>query len=303
MGSSPHTRGARCRARAGRGPVGIIPAYAGSTPPASLVGPTPSDHPRIRGEHITDKEPATPTQGSSPHTRGARVHQTTMTTKRGIIPAYAGSTMVVVSSTGRRRDHPRIRGEHPTDIDGRSQQSGSSPHTRGAPAEDVDALQLARIIPAYAGSTATFRTVLYAQRDHPRIRGEHAPGSCATSPTWGSSPHTRGARGDDLFADELHGIIPAYAGSTPGSSTPGAGLRDHPRIRGEHRYVVLAGVVEHGIIPAYAGSTTPPRRRGLLVQDHPRIRGEHTSALREVFGGHGSSPHTRGAPIITRKAK
>ena len=52
-GSSPHTRGARAAVTIAVAPVGIIPAYAGSTTRRrgwsnALTG---RDHPRIRGEH------------------------------------------------------------------------------------------------------------------------------------------------------------------------------------------------------------------------------------------------------------
>ena len=93
VGSSPHTRGAR---------FGLIPRSAGRW-----------DHPRIRGEHSahllgdcrhagiipayagsTSPFPCIPSiaEGSSPHTRGARIHARQ--------PATA------------TEDHPRIRGEH-----------------------------------------------------------------------------------------------------------------------------------------------------------------------------------------------
>ena len=202
-------------------------------------------------------------------------------------------------SCHRTRDHPRIRGEHchhprahvaPVGIipayagstsvqrRGRYQTKGSSPHTRGAL------------------STLIRRST--TERDHPRIRGEHmenairspinrgiipayagSTSTCrlSTLSIWGSSPHTRGA----LY----------YCTSTAFVT------QDHPRIRGEHRtlLVVLGRVT--GIIPAYAGSTvglngkrllykgSSPHTRGARdgnhardynVRDHPRIRGEHT---------------------------
>ena len=176
MGSSPHTRGApstrtsrRCRLTdhpriRGEhltvddrmvGPVGIIPAYAGSTSrlsrwPPKIAGSSPHtrgalrvgvcysygrwDHPRIRGEHRS------PAQRHSQHPR--------------IIPAYAGSTGEAVAF-----EPDRV---------------GSSPHTRGA-----------------LGGAADAAT---DSEDHPRIRGEHLVGR--------------------HVAVGLVGIIPAYAGST-----------------------------------------------------------------------------------------
>ena len=113
-------------------------------------------------------------------------------------------------------------------------------------------------------------------RDHPRIRGEHI--------------------GHDRPNGGVHGIIPAYAGSTldmsgygsdPWGSSPhtrgaldqGArGFRiprDHPRIRGEHDALGYGMLVALGIIPAYAGSTSSSAT---------------TCRCRQ-----GSSPHTRGA--------
>ena len=50
------------------------------------------------------------------------------------------------------------------------------------------------IIPAYAGSTHWAISATAAERDHPRIRGEHAKGDYANAIAGGSSPHTRGAR-------------------------------------------------------------------------------------------------------------
>ena len=115
LGSSPHTRGARCRT-----PFPI---------------PRCRDHPRIRGEHCavailsfddvgiipayagsTPSCPAPPFRyrGSSPHTRGAQGQ--------------------ALSSHQAGRDHPRIRGEH-----------------TGKPDWEAG---LWWIIPAYAGSTA-----------------------------------------------------------------------------------------------------------------------------------------------------
>ena len=159
----------------------------------------------------------------------------------------------------RNRDHPRIRGEHYQGFAKQNYTMGSSPHTRGTPAPTP--------------STTPWR------RDHPRIRGEHS------SRTTRSSPASR--------------IIPAYAGNTArgpkqafidlGSSPHTRGTRsgwprysrpawDHPRIRGEHDEGGEHCSDEVGIIPAYAGNTRINRSAGEPCQ--------------------GSSPHTRGTPII-----
>ena len=161
-----------------------------------------------------------------------------------IIPAYAGSTLAEV---------PNL-----------AQNLGSSPHTRGARPLPVGVLGWARIIPAYAGSTRGHRPRLRPQRDHPRIRGEHVKLCHALSCWYGSSPHTRGARLRLVEIELAAGIIPAYAGSTPGSLANSAGSSDHPRIRGEH---------STGSGRRWTGRGSSPHTRGahLEIPAIPRI--------------------------------
>ena len=136
----------------------------------------------------------------------------------------------------------------------------------------------------------------------------------------GSSPHTRGARRHRRQIPRPRRIIPAYAGSTRRASSRRTTTGDHPRIRGEHADIIIfrsiaAGSSPHtrgalgaechglpgvGIIPAYAGSTGRQPRPLARGPDHPRIRGEHTSFARWFHGRMGSSPHTRGAPLLRR---
>ena len=91
-GSSPHTRGAPW-----------------NTPNASI---SETDHPRIRGEHALCSGISGQATGSSPHTRGARLRLPDVDPGRGIIPAYAGSTLSLPYTLTVEADHPRIRGEH-----------------------------------------------------------------------------------------------------------------------------------------------------------------------------------------------
>ena len=223
--------------------------------------------------------------------------------------------MAVTGSLARTRDHPRIRGEHPIAAKPDNLVMGSSPHTRGAHRRRPARSAATRIIPAYAGSTVRRRQPPRSPWDHPRIRGEH-PG-LGRRPSWrgGSSPHTRGAPLGDRHLRCVHGIIPAYAGSTRRSAAPRNRSPDHPRIRGEHPVVRIAegalvgssphtrgalnganiGYKARRIIPAYAGSTHQGVRRGREGGDHPRIRGEHCQRSRLAPPIWGSSPHTRGA--------
>ena len=212
-----------------------------------------------------------------------------------IIPAYAGSTEPGEPGVHHPEDHPRIRGEHSGALALSSVLIGSSPHTRGAPIREKEPLDAARIIPAYAGSTACYSFVASRRRDHPRIRGEHRMRVFTSRGVQGSSPHTRGARRRRHPPGKPEWIIPAYAGSTSTPTGPAPPAQDHPRIRGEHRRCPTLSchtrgssphtrgahrglrvvVADSRIIPAYAGSTVVVLRIGRCRGDHPRIRGEH----------------------------
>ena len=90
-----------------------------------------------------------------------------------IIPAYAGSTVIIDAQKAYDKDHPRIRGEHVFVGRERNHRDGSSPHTRGAPLAILEGSISQRIIPAYAGSTFSRIFPALPKADHPRIRGEH----------------------------------------------------------------------------------------------------------------------------------
>ena len=131
------------------------------------------------------------------------------------------------------------------------------------------------IIPAYAGNTSVCRTQGDGTWDHPRVCGEHIPDDGSGQTDGGSSPRMRGTHGRRHRQRPDNGIIPAYAGNTRISSPCSNGMRDHPRVCGEHPFSTLAGtgspgssprmrgtpvrVAERhqvsGIIPAYAGNT------------------------------------------------
>ena len=135
---------------------GIIPAYAGSTPPSRCAWYSSRDHPRIRGEHAYEDGGDTLMQGSSPHTRGAPLLDGSEPTDYGIIPAYAGSTRTARGAVHGVGDHPRIRGEHSYDVGEVCAWQGSSPHTRGALHARARDRRVPGIIPAYAGSTVIY---------------------------------------------------------------------------------------------------------------------------------------------------
>ena len=153
----------------------------------------------------------------------------------GIIPAYAGNTCSLFSFRCVARDHPRICGEHTGKVADGNQGKGSSPHMRGTPRLKPSFPTIIGIIPAYAGNTIRSASNHPAERDHPRICGEHvrelssrtyftgdhpricgehAGDSSQVVDLTGSSPHMRGTRIVFDWTVYDPGIIPAYAGNT-----------------------------------------------------------------------------------------
>ena len=192
-GSSPLTRGAPrtliCSTIAG----GLIPAYAGSTATPSPSCGTNAAHPRLRGEHLISTPSSRTYWGSSPLTRGARVKRWKLKPGNGLIPAYAGSTNIESHYLPSSTAHPRLRGEHGIKWVLDPAHKGSSPLTRGAQVFVTASLVFPRLIPAYAGSTLTAASSLWAASAHPRLRGEHCAGRVEAVAFPGSSPLTRGA--------------------------------------------------------------------------------------------------------------
>ena len=133
-------------------------------------------------------------------------------------------------------------------------------------------------------------------RDHPRIRGEHAPIFDISDRNLGSSPHTRGARRTGTPSRPRGRIIPAYAGSTPLTDEKGAGARIIPAYAGSTCQMPMALLPWTGSSPHTRGAPGRSTRAGCSRRDHPRIRGEHTSTWLTPEIPSGSSSHTRGAP-------
>ena len=168
----------------------------------------------MRGEHWRGDSRAASARGSSPHARGAHGRGQGAGRAEGIIPACAGSTRTRTRRSRSSRDHPRMRGEHPPLYGEHSMRPGSSPHARGALANNSANNSRKRIIPACAGSTLVVKIGGRYRWDHPRMRGEHNGALYVGRPVTGSSPHARGApkhRGVYVVCPR---IIPACAGST-----------------------------------------------------------------------------------------
>ena len=171
-----------------------------------------------------------------------------------------------------------------------------------------------RFIPAYAGNAESGAQLPISAAVHPRIRGERRAHERAAPWRFGSSPHTRGTRGQHHSASDGLRFIPAYAGNALGRIDQPEDGPVHPRIRGERHLELNMNNIELGssphtrgtridadryrpntrFIPAYAGNAPRMPRRPTRSPVHPRIRGERKTSDLCKQHPDGSSPHTRG---------
>ena len=233
-GSSPPVRGALEALQANGEWVGLIPARAGSTLWIRCPVRRHGAHPRPCGEHTVWISRVAALPGSSPPVRGARVVGVVAGVRLGLIPARAGSTILLLIPSTLVRAHPRPCGEHK--IFGREKlaSKGSSPPVRGAPSTIFRCDSYIGLIPARAGSTVWFYLSPLLIRAHPRPCGEHTRLGGVSIGVTGSSPPVRGALAQFTCPTRSVGLIPARAGSTVDVSQEAAPAGAHPRPCGEH---------------------------------------------------------------------
>ena len=115
---------------------------------------------------------------------------------------------------------------------------------------------------------------------------------------------------------EERGLIPAWAGKTPGLARRRGYTPAHPRVGGENEHEIpgretpvgssprgrgkrgpgRGGGGGWGLIPAWAGKTTPPSRSKDPCRAHPRVGGENDIDHAVFEDYEGSSPRGRGKP-------
>ena len=315
-GSSPLARGLHLRPARPLRHGGIIPARAGFTcrPRRGRLGG--GDHPRSRGVYCDHETKMAAVPGSSPLARGLRRGVACPRRGWGIVPARAGFTHPSCQDPSPRRDHPRSRGVYRGATPPAQLLQGSSPLARGLPVADQPCGVPAGIIPARAGFTCAWCSMLASRGDHPRSRGVYSMTTALYPWPPGSSPLARGLLKVDLHFSRSFGIIPARAGFTSTVSARRAPPRDHPRSRGVYQHDAqrecwpcgssplarglladqLALPVTLGIIPARAGFTITQKSVTVPSPDHPRSRGVYAFSMDLRLVTHGSSPLARGLP-------
>ena len=152
-GSPPHARGRPSLQGALARRDGITPACAGKTFLPYVYYLSRSDHPRMRGEDNHAARISTQQAGSPPHARGRRTTEQAAEWRASITPACAGKTDVLPQIRRTGGDHPRMRGEDATPVEGEGRLAGSPPHARGRQKRRHRPVRDPGITPACAGKT------------------------------------------------------------------------------------------------------------------------------------------------------
>ena len=201
--------------------------------------------------------------------------------------------------------------------------SGSSPLTRGKPRQIVENDDVSRLIPAHAGKTRGSSGRSGQPGAHPRSRGENVAAELRLRVAKGSSPLTRGKQVSHVHEHGRRRLIPAHAGKTHGHLVLHFRHAAHPRSRGENHWfgepvllqtgsspltrgkLMPLGLIttDGGLIPAHAGKTSPCRASPGRSPAHPRSRGENPGRLLIHETAVGSSPLTRGKPLVSERLK
>ena len=169
----------------------------------------------------------------SAQTRNSR-NGPTATFPEDSIPAHAGKTPGMDTTSHCVSAHPRSRGENGIGTRLIRGIRGSSPLTRGKPRRWGGVGDLRRLIPAHAGKTLCVGPCGTSTRAHPRSRGENDQGAPDHGWPVGSSPLTRGKLIVRSFRSVGGRLIPAHAGKTVRAGVSGSGAAAHPRSRGEN---------------------------------------------------------------------
>ena len=213
-GSSPRVRGTQrpfaFRARRRR----FIPACAGNS--TTTYGPlsTLPVHPRVCGELITDFDPHSDGDGSSPRVRGTPRVSPKNADRPRFIPACAGNSRPPAASAPPDPVHPRVCGELAMGLPENCALTGSSPRVRGTRAGRPTPSWRPRFIPACAGNSPRVSPPSPSDPVHPRVCGELAATAGPTRGSSGSSPRVRGTRTTRREERGTWRFIPACAGNS-----------------------------------------------------------------------------------------
>ncbi len=243
--------------------------------------------PKRHREHPRDQ----PRTGRGPQRRTG-----TPITAAGATPAIAGTTTPVRAGRRVRRDHPRVRGDHPPGWVLGAKSPGPPPRAWGPQVTQLFPGVVGGTTPACAGTTSPGRGRRGRGRDHPRVRGDHLADGLDHDALLGPPPRGRGPPPGRPRRHHDPGTTPACAGTT---SCPGCDASAEegppPRARGPHHGGAPRARLM-GTTPACAGTTWRRHSGGTTRRDHPRVRGDHRARSPTSSPNWGPPPRARGPP-------
>ena len=314
-GTPPRARGSRGSRRARQRRRRNTPACAGITGGRPGAGWLPPEHPRVRGDHLSESPNLSACPGTPPRARGSPFGDRDHRHILGNTPACAGITVEHEVSSPYAREHPRVRGDHKAPGPAFALTKGTPPRARGSPAHRVRRRRRRGNTPACAGITAEVTPNRPLPTEHPRVRGDHFVQVDAGASDDGTPPRARGSLLVVRRRGWVLGNTPACAGITGAPSVPMPCRREHPRVRGDHQQPVAGAAVvagtpprargsrlgrdrthrARGNTPACAGITRRARGRSQRAWEHPRVRGDHVSRPAPIPITTGTPPRARGS--------
>ncbi len=256
LGTPPHRRGGQsgspyCPSRSRN-----TPASAGRTCSPRWPGSSTSEHPRIGGEDRRAAAFLSSMRGTPPHRRGGRRGVRALDHLHRNTPASAGRTCSPRWPGSSTSEPPRIGGEDDAASGPWITSNGTPPHRQGGRSRHLQRHRNHRNTPASAGRTGVSLVVSMQRAEHPRIGGEDAGSSGASSAPGGTPPHRRGGLAEDRLVVVADRNTPASAGRTPPARMSTERGSEHPRIGGED--------LGRAASPWTKGGTSPHRRGGRL---------------------------------------
>ena len=231
----------------------LIPAWAGKTLWNAGKSLIQGAHPRVGGENDLIGQFRQSTEGSSPRGRGKLGWPDVEHLAHGLIPAWAGKTLMPSQTPDQSPAHPRVGGENDWTDPKAPLMPGSSPRGRGKQPLDLMRYLIRRLIPAWAGKTLADNWEVLEAEAHPRVGGENHLMAITNADNAGSSPRGRGKPNISHTHKVLPRLIPAWAGKTRRAVRPGNRRTAHPRVGGENLQVGQ---------PIRPGCGSSPRGRG-----------------------------------------
>ena len=213
-GSPPLARGTDDGSESQKHYKGITPACAGNSDKARGNKPRRRDHPRLRGEQLSQSWDRGGAVGSPPLARGTEEKPPLKCLLGRITPACAGNRKSFLFPSSKARDHPRLRGEQFKVCHNKKSSLGSPPLARGTAAAPPKRSEKHGITPACAGNSHRLQAPPASCRDHPRLRGEQRNAEGCRSRRQGSPPLARGTGLCERQRPDGARITPACAGNS-----------------------------------------------------------------------------------------